>query len=130
MHSLEAILGSETLNENAQRMEFYNHHHSNCMYLERSSILHSSFLPQISRVSLKPTKPIHAHYCQTREESTPEESTPKRAKNLLRMLMSRVINTNCIPCALKRKGPLEFLWLFRTVMNIALSNLVPRPIFT
>ena len=76
---------SETLNENAK--------HDHSMYLERSSILHSSFLPQISK-SLKPTKPtharIHAHLSQTRED-------------VLRMLTSRVINTNCIPCALKRK---------------------------
>ena len=58
---------SETLNENAK--------HDHCMYLERSSILHSSFLPQISK-SLKPTKPtyvrIHAHFSQTREECTPD----------------------------------------------------------
>ena len=58
---------SETLNENAK------HHHS--MYLEGSSILHSSFLPQISK-SLKPTKPtharIHAHHSQMREECTPD----------------------------------------------------------
>ena len=38
---------SETLNENAK--------HDHCMHLEGSSILHSSFLPQISK-SLKPTQ--------------------------------------------------------------------------
>ena len=58
---------SETLNENVK--------HDHSMYLEWSSILHSSFLPQISK-SLKPTKPtharIHAHLSQTREECTPD----------------------------------------------------------
>ena len=36
----------------------------------------------------------------------------KRAKNVLRMLTSRVINTNCIPCALKRKGIIFWMDFF------------------
>ena len=55
---------SETLNENAK--------HDHCMYLERSSILHSSFLTQISK-SLKPTKPTHARiHAHLSEECTPD----------------------------------------------------------
>ena len=39
----------------------------------------------------------------------------KRTKNVLRMLTSSVINTNCIPCALKWKGPLSY-------MGVAINN--------